>query len=115
MEPHTFLLKNTQDITRTQRVLAKDDKVVLQQFVQNKTPKYLRHLNFFENLYVNIINHVQESTSRNIFCNIEQGEVKLSLVVMMQVYTDQTVTTLKENAIFAFSVHDVPLNFKQKF
>lgn len=115
VENHTFFLRNTQDIIRKQLALARNDEVVLRPFVQDSTAIHPLHSKFCENVYKNVRNHVQRSTSRNIFWNEKEGEEKLSFVGMLQVYTDKTATSLKANAVVAYPVHVVLLNFTQTF
>lgn len=87
--------------------LASNEKVVRRPIVQNNTPKHPLHSNVCEKMYVKVRNLVQRSTSSNIFWNEKQGEKVLSFVGMVQVSTDKTATTLKENAVAAYSVHAV--------
>lgn len=113
---HTFVIWNTQHKKKKHLALLRDTGVVLQPFVHYNTPKHSLHSKFCKNVFAKIRSHVHSSTSYNFFRNKQHASGKhFSFVGMVQFFKDKTATTLKTNAIVAYLVLVVLLNFTQKF
>lgn len=57
---------------------------------------------------------VMESARRNMWRSSERGDFPLSFTGLIQVYSNRTTTSLKFNALVAYSAHVVRLTFTKR-
>lgn len=109
-EHHLFSYEDTKEVLRTQIFLARDHQVELRTCVEGWHTSHALHTDFCNDVYGSVRHYAQRSTVCTAFWNDCTNDNSPPSPEWFQ-SAEETTTTLKSNAIVAFSVHVVVLDF----